>query len=155
LKRLDLRGSNQLKPSPAFIEILSGLETRGCDVRYPDQISIGVRVDRAKLRLQQTSRTLLLASFDSNSKLSRLNPEIIDEVIKFTNAHPLSEKEKRLVQESARKDVEQTRMYKKYIGSDQGAADQELARAPSSTVKVEESNSVADPKGTNKPSERD
>ncbi len=154
LKRLDLRGNNQLNPSPALIDKLSELETRGCVVKYPDQISIEVRADRARLRLQQTSRTLFLGSYDPNSKLSRLNPEIMDEVIKFTNTHPLSEEEKRLVQETAKKDVKQTKMYKKYLKNDQGAADQELANAPSSTVKVAESNSVSGYKGTNKPSER-
>ena len=155
LKRLDLRGNNQLPPSPALIDKLSELETRGCVVKYPDQISIEVRADRARLRLQQTSRTLFLGSYNSNSELSKLGPELMREVIKFTNTHPLSEEEKRLVQETVKKDVEQTKMYKKYLKNDQGAADQELANAPSSTVKVEESNSVSGSKGTNKPSGRD
>ena len=53
LTRLDLTNDNQLIPSPALLDRLSELETRGCDVQYPDHLSIGARVDLAKLRLAQ------------------------------------------------------------------------------------------------------
>jgi len=50
---LRLTHNSQLAPSPALLDILSELETRGCYVIYPDHLSIGARVDLAKLRLAQ------------------------------------------------------------------------------------------------------
>jgi hypothetical protein len=156
LERLDLRGNNQLTPSPALIDRLSELETRGCDVRYPDQISIGVRKSRQQEGLKLVLETLSVASYDPQSNFSKLSPGAILEILQFTsNTSLLSESEKEEVHKSVREALEETDQYKKYVGKNSRAADQGLARAPSSTVKLEESNSMADSKGTNKPSGRD
>jgi len=155
LERLDLRGNNQIPPSPALIDRLSELETRGCDVRYPDQISIGVRKSRQQEGLKLTLETLSVSSYDSKSNLSKLSPGAIREILRFTsNTSLLSEAEQEAVHKSVREALEETDQYKKYVGKNSRAADQELAKAPSSAVKAEESNSVADPKRTKKPSER-
>ncbi len=114
LTSLDLR-HNQLNPSPTLLDRLSELETRGCQILYPDNITLELRVDRAKSRLKQVARTLSLAGLDPKSNLNKLNPEIINEVIKFTDVHQLSEAEKEKVREAAEEDVKQTKMYEKYV----------------------------------------
>jgi Leucine-rich repeat (LRR) protein len=71
LKRLDLRGNNQLPTSPALIDRLSELETRGCVVKYPDQISIEARANRAKSR-QEEELKLRVYILDTTNSESRL-----------------------------------------------------------------------------------
>ncbi len=50
---LSLGCDDQLIASPALLDRLSELKTRGCNVRCPDHLNISSRVDLAKLRLAQ------------------------------------------------------------------------------------------------------
>ena len=155
LKRLDLRGNNQLPPSPALIDKLSELETRGCVVKYPDQITIEVRKSRQQEGLKLTLETLSVASYDHKSNLSKLSPGAIREILRFTsNTSLLSEAEQEAVHKSVREVLEETDQYREYVEKNSRAADQELAKAPSSAVKVAESISVSGSKETNEPSKR-
>ncbi len=155
MKRLDLRGNNQLPPSPALIDKLSELETRGCVVKYPDQITIEVRKSRQQEGLKLTLETLSVASYDHKSNLSKLSPGAIREILRFTsNTSLLSEAEQEAVHKSVREVLEETDQYREYVEKNPRAADQKLANAPSSTVKVEEFNSAPEPKETNQPSKR-
>jgi len=82
LTNLYLSG-NQLTPSPALLDGLYELETGGCRIDYPDQITLQLRVDRAesrrlqKSRLQLELRTLFLSGLDDKSNLSKLDDEIL------------------------------------------------------------------------------
>jgi hypothetical protein len=127
---LDL-DSNPLTPSPTLLDRLSELETRGCDIRYPNEITSEVRADRAEWRLQQSrlqqvSRTLSVASCNPKSYLSQLEYGVMAEVIKFTDTRLLSEEEKKAVFEATEKGLKETDMYKRYVEANSTADNQEL-----------------------------
>ena len=132
LTRLDL-DNNPLTPSPTLLDRLSELETKGCNILYPDEITREVRADRAESRLQQSrlqqvSRTLSVASYDPKSHLSKLEYGVMAaEVLKFTtDTRLLSEAEKKAVFEATEKGVKQTGMYKRYVEANSTADNQEL-----------------------------
>jgi|GEM_PF-1441226 len=130
LTYLNLYG-NPLTPSTALLDGLFELEEKSCKVDYPDQISLEVRRDRAsslqKSRLQQASRTLLLASYDPKSPLSKLDHDVMDEVLKFTtDPRLLSEAEVKAVFEATKEGVKETGMYKRYVEANSTADNQEL-----------------------------
>jgi Leucine-rich repeat (LRR) protein len=131
LTYLNLYG-NPLTPSPALLDGLFELEEKRCKVDYPDQISLEVRRNRAesrlqKSRLQQASEALSLASYDPKSPLSKLGPDVMAEVLKFaTDTRLLSEEEKKEVRKAAEERVKQTEMYKRYVGANSTANNQEL-----------------------------
>jgi len=136
-------------------------------------------------KLKLTSETLYLASYDPNSNLSKLSHDIMDQVLEFTDTHPLSEKEIKAILEAAKEGAEQTAAYKNFkklaqaneptqtressltaglraevmesrtAGELGNSESSHSSSSPSSTVKVEESNSVSGSKGTNKPPERE
>ena len=120
---LDLRSKldifqNQPTPSPTLLDRLSELETRGCKIHYPNEITLQLRVDRAESRLKQTARTLLLGNLDPKSKLSKLDTGIIHEVLGFISSHQLSEEKKKEILEAAEEDLKQTEMYERHVGAD-------------------------------------
>ena len=130
LTKLNLN-NNPLTPSPTLLDRLSELETRGCDIRYPNEITREVRADRAEWhlqqsRLQQVSRTLSVASCDPKSHLSKLEYGVMDEVLKFTDTRLLSEAEKKAVFEATEKGLKETDMYKRYVEANSKADNQEL-----------------------------
>ena len=130
LKLLDL-SLNQLTPSPTLLDRLSELETRGCQIDYPDQITLQLRVDRAesrrsqKSRLQLELRTLLLSSLDDKSNFSKLDDEILKKIAEFTDTSLLSEAEIEAAFEAAEEGVKQTERYKKHVDANSTANNQE------------------------------
>ncbi len=119
LINLDLRRKldifhDQPTPSLTLLDRLSELETGGCQIYYPHEITLELRVDRAESRLNQVARTLFLANSDPKSNLNKLTHEIIGEVIKFTDAHQLSEEKKKEILEAAEEDVKQ-KMHERHV----------------------------------------
>ena len=142
LTRLDL-DNNPLTPSPTLLDRLSELETRGCQIYYPNQISIEVRADRAKSRLQQVSRTLSVASYDPKSHLSKLEYGVMAEVLKFTDTRLLSEAEIKAVFEATEKGVKETGIYKRYVkanstADNQGLETKSVTASPTEVIASEE-----------------
>jgi len=111
---------NQLTPSPALLDGLYELETGGCRIDYPDQITLQLRVDRAesrrlqKSRLQLESRTLLLSGLDDKSNFSKLDDEILKKIAEFTDTSLLSKAEIKAAFEATKEDLKQTERYKKH-----------------------------------------
>ena len=135
LRVLNLYQSYELTPSPNLLDRLSELETRGCEVYYPEEITPEVRDDRARSRLQKShlqkvSKTLALASYDPKSYLSELDDEILKKIAEFTDTRLLSEAEIKAVFEATKKDVKETDRYKKHAES--------VKASPAKVIKSEE-----------------
>jgi len=119
LTNLYLSG-NQLTPSPALLDGLYELETGGCRIDYPDQITLQLRVDRAesrrlqKSRLQLELRTLFLSGLDDKSNLSKLDDEILKKIAEFTDTSLLSKAEIKAAFEATEEDLKQAERYKKH-----------------------------------------
>ena len=131
LRVLNLRQSYELTPSPVLLDGLCELEERGCQIDYPDQITLELRASRAesrrlqKSRLQLESRTLFLSGLDDKSNLSKLDDQILKKIAEFTDTSLLSEAEIEAAFKAAEEGVKQTERYKKHVDANSTANNQE------------------------------